>query len=130
MNETFLNALLALSTNHVTTSFVERVDLLRRQIEGYALEVAHNLIDEGFGLAWLMGYKVSTAFVGDFDKSVASHVLDAFVCLVHELEKLVDNRLEELPMGLEESGILADNVHDVAGHDGLVVFAALHLGKA
>lgn len=33
-------------------------------------------------------------------------------------------------MSFEESGVLANNVHDVAGHDGLVVLAALHLGEA
>jgi hypothetical protein len=49
---------------------------------------------------------------------------------VHKLEELIDNRLEELPVRLEEPRVLADNVHDVRGADGLVVLAALHLGQA
>ena len=32
---------------------------------------------------------------------------------MHELEQLVDDSLEEFPMGLEESWVLADDVHDV-----------------
>lgn len=52
------------------------------------------------------------------------------MCLVHELKELIDNRLEELPVRLEESRVLADNVHDVRGANGLVVLAALHLGQA
>ena len=40
---------------------------------------------------------------------------------MHELKKLVDNSLEELPVGPEEAGVLAHDVHDVGGYDGLVV---------
>ena len=54
----------------------------------------------------------------------------AFMRLVHELKELVDNRLEKLPVRLEEARVLADNVHNVAGHDSLVVLAPLHLGEA
>lgn len=50
--------------------------------------------------------------------------------LVHELEQLVDNRLEEPPVGPEEPGVLAHDVHDVGGDDGLVVLALLLLAKA
>jgi hypothetical protein len=49
---------------------------------------------------------------------------------VHKFEELVDDRLEELPVGLEKARVLADNVHDVGGDDGLVVLAALHFGQA
>lgn len=49
--------------------------------------------------------------------------------LVHELEQLVDDSLQEFPMGFEESGILTDNVHNVGSTDGLVVLASLHLSK-
>lgn len=49
---------------------------------------------------------------------------------VHELEQLVDHGLEKFPVSLEESGILADDVHDVAGDDGLVVLASFGLGQA
>lgn len=46
---------------------------------------------------------------------------------VHELEELVDDRLEELPVGTEEPWVLPDNVHDVGGDNGLVVFPSLLL---
>lgn len=36
-----------------------------------------------------------------------------FVRLVHELEELVDNRLQELPVRLEEARILPNDIHDV-----------------
>ena len=49
--------------------------------------------------------------------------------LVHELKELVHDCLEELPVRLQESGILTDNIHDVGGDDGLIVFSALDLAK-
>ena len=52
------------------------------------------------------------------------------VTLVHKLEQLVDDRLEKLPMGLEEARVLADNVHDVGRDDSLVVLASLDLDEA
>lgn len=36
-----------------------------------------------------------------------------FVGFMHELEEFVDDSLEEFPVRLEESWILADNVHDI-----------------
>ena len=64
-----------------------------------------------------------TAFLSDLDERVTSHVLNTFVCLVHELEELVDDGLEELPVCFEEAGILSNNVHDVGCDDSFVVFA-------
>lgn len=52
------------------------------------------------------------------------------MALVHELEQLVDDRLEELPVRLEEPRVLADNVHDVGRDDGLVVLSSLDLAQA
>ena len=49
---------------------------------------------------------------------------------MHELEEFVDDSLEEFPMRLEESWVLADNVHDVGSADCLVVFTSLHFCKA
>ena len=69
------------------------------------------------------------ALVGNLDKSVASHVLNTFMRFVHELEKLVDNRLQELPVCFQESRILSDNVHDITRNDCLVVFATLLLSQ-
>jgi hypothetical protein len=49
--------------------------------------------------------------------------------LVHELEKLVDNGFEEFPVGLQETRILSDNIHDVGGANGLVVLPTLLLSE-
>ncbi len=49
---------------------------------------------------------------------------------MHELKQLVDNRLEELPVGSQESRILAYYVHDVGGDDGLVVLSSFLLTQA
>jgi hypothetical protein len=51
------------------------------------------------------------------------------VRLVHKLEQLVDDRLEELPVSLEEPRVLADDVHDVRRDDGLVVFPSLNFAE-
>lgn len=52
------------------------------------------------------------------------------MCLVHELEQLVDDRLEEPPVRAQESRVLPDDVHYVGRDDGLVVLALLLLAKA
>jgi len=49
---------------------------------------------------------------------------------VHKLKELVDHRLEEFPMGSEKTRILANNIHDIACDDGLVVLAPFHLDHA
>jgi hypothetical protein len=54
----------------------------------------------------------------------------AFVGFVHEFEQLIDDRLEELPVGLEKARILSNNVHNVAGHNRLVVLSSLHLSQS
>lgn len=46
---------------------------------------------------------------------------------VHELKEFVDHRFEKLPMCSEETWILADDIHDVGGDDGLVVLPSLLL---
>lgn len=46
---------------------------------------------------------------------------------MHELKEFVDHRFEKLPMGSEEAWILANNIHDVGGDDGLVVLSSLLL---
>ena len=52
------------------------------------------------------------------------------MCLVHELKELVNYRLKEFPMRLQEPGILPDDVHDVGRHDSLVIFATFHLDES
>jgi len=46
---------------------------------------------------------------------------------MHELEQLVDDRLQKLPMSFEEPRVLSNDIHDVGRHDSFVVFTALHL---
>ena len=90
-------------------------------------QVEAELVDERHRLAHLQDDKLAAALLGNLEEGVARHVLHARVELVHELEELVDDRLEELPVRAQEARVLADDVHDVGGDDGLVVLAALHL---
>lgn len=46
---------------------------------------------------------------------------------MHELKELVHNSFQELPVGSKKTRVLANNVHDVRGDDGLVVFSSLLL---
>ena len=64
-----------------------------------------------------------------YEKKPEKVYLYSVVGLVHELEKLVDDRLEETPMGAQEAWILADHVHDVGRDDGLVVLSLLLLAQ-
>jgi len=73
---------------------------------------SEDLVDEGLGLSRLLSDEVTTALLSDLDESIAGHVLNSLVRFVHKLEKLVDDRLEELPVGLEESRVLSDDIHD------------------
>ena len=50
-----------------------------------------------------------------------------FVGLMHKLEQLVDDCLQEFPVCFEEAGVLPDNVHDIGRHDRLIIFPAFHL---
>ena len=52
-----------------------------------------------------------------------------FVCLVHELEELVDDGFEELPVRLQESGVLTDDVHNVRCNNSLVVLPSFNLAQ-
>ena len=110
------------------------------------MQVTQDLVDEWFSLARLSNDEVPPAFLSDFDKRVARHVLDTLMSLVHELKQFVDNpecavneirdeamrilRFEEFPVCLEEPRVLANNVHDVTGHDCLVVLASFHFCEA
>ena len=49
---------------------------------------------------------------------------------VHKLEQFVDYGAQELPMRLEEAGVLTHHVHYVRGHNGLVVFTSLLFAQA
>lgn len=44
---------------------------------------------------------------------------------MHELKEFIDHRFEKFPVGSEEAWILANNIHDVGGYDGLVVLPSL-----
>ena len=56
-----------------------------------------------------------------FRASPPARLYPACLLTMHELKELVDHRLQELPVGPEEAGVLAHDVHDVGGYDGLVV---------
>ena len=74
--------------------------------------------------------EVALTLLRDLDESVAGHVLDTIVRLVHELEKLVDDGFEEFPVRAEEAWVLPDHVHDVRSDNSFVVLASLLLAKA
>jgi hypothetical protein len=46
---------------------------------------------------------------------------------MHEFKKLVDDSFEEFPVSLEETRILAYDIHDIASDDGFVIFSSNHL---
>jgi hypothetical protein len=52
-----------------------------------------------------------------------------FMSFMHEFKQFVDDRLQKFPMSLQKSWILADDIHDVAGNHGFVVFTTNHLGE-
>ena len=129
LNQTLLRWLVGLGGDHVTDSLVEGVNLLGSEIDGDPVQRSQNFVDEWLVLSGLLHDEVPTTLLGDFDEGVTSHVLDTLVRFVHELEQLVHNSLEELPVRLQETGVLADNVHDVGCTDSFVVLSALHLGE-
>ena len=73
--------------------------------------------------------KLPPALEGNLDEGVTGHVLHSLVGLVHELKQLVDDGLEEPPVRPKEPGVLANNIHDVGGDDGLVVLPLLLLAQ-
>mmetsp|Transcript_2039 Transcript_2039/g.4526 ORF Transcript_2039/g.4526 Transcript_2039/m.4526 type:complete len:344 (-) Transcript_2039:668-1699(-) len=100
------------------------------QLRDVLRDVAHHLLHEGKLLVCLHGHESPLALLADLQEGVHRHVLDAREGLVHELEELKHQGLEELPVGSQEAGVLANDVHHVAGDDGLVLLAALHLAEA
>ena len=52
------------------------------------------------------------------------------MCLVHELEQLVDHSLEELPMCFKETRILSDDIHNVGGNNSFVILSSFDLAKS
>ena len=75
-NESLLGAFLALGADHVPTSLVESMNLLRTQIDRNLAEGAYDLFDEGLALPRLQSYKMTLALVGDLDECITGHVLD------------------------------------------------------
>mmetsp|Transcript_78298 Transcript_78298/g.173487 ORF Transcript_78298/g.173487 Transcript_78298/m.173487 type:complete len:304 (-) Transcript_78298:1123-2034(-) len=91
--------------------------------------MAQHLFHESHLLALLHDHKLPLALLADLQESVDRHLLDAREGFVHELEEFEDHRLQKLPMGPEEARVLANDVHDVAGHYSLVLLAPLHLAE-
>ena len=79
MDQTLLHALLPLRTDHVTTGFIESVNLLGREIAGDFTHGANDFFDERLSLPWLQGNKVSLALSSYLDEGIASHVLNALM---------------------------------------------------
>ena len=73
---------------------------------------------------------MSTAFLCDFNESVTGHVLYTLMGLMHELKELVDDSFQELPVRLEESRVLTDDVHNVRGNDSFVIFSTFDLTES
>lgn len=80
-NESLLGALLALGADHVPTSLVESMDLLRTQIDRDLTEGAYDLFDEGLAFPRLQSYKMTLALVCDLDECITSHILDTCIIL-------------------------------------------------
>lgn len=94
------------------------------------MQQPEDLIYERFLFPGLVHDEVPSAFLRNFDERIAGHVLHTFVCLVHEFKQLVDNRLQEFPVRFEETRILANNVHDIGGHNGFVILSTFNFAKA
>ncbi len=77
----------------------------------------------------LCDVQLPSTLLCDLYEGIAGHIRHALVRLVHELEQLGDDRLEEAPVSAEEPRVLAHHVHDVARHDSLVVLASLVLAQ-
>lgn len=53
------------------------------------------------------------SLLGNLDERIAGHVLNTLVRLVREFEEFVNDSLEELPVRLEETRVLSNDVHDI-----------------
>jgi hypothetical protein len=110
-----------------------------------SVEISENFVDERFGFARLLKDEVTSTFLSDLDERIARHVLYSwkmihlsidlafkkglrtFVQLMHKFKQLINDRLQEFPMRLEEARILSHDVHDIRGDNCFVVFASFHL---
>mmetsp|Transcript_67821 Transcript_67821/g.151460 ORF Transcript_67821/g.151460 Transcript_67821/m.151460 type:complete len:474 (+) Transcript_67821:1658-3079(+) len=118
-----------LRRDHVPHGLVEDLHLTRLQVRDDRPQIEAQLINERHRLADLQNHELAPALLRNLEESIARHVLHTWVQLVHELEELVDHRLQKFPVGAEKARILADDVHDVGSDDRLVVLAALHLAQ-
>mmetsp|Transcript_27650 Transcript_27650/g.70460 ORF Transcript_27650/g.70460 Transcript_27650/m.70460 type:complete len:1163 (-) Transcript_27650:210-3698(-) len=121
--------LVGLRGDHIRDRLVEDLHLAVLEVRDDRAQVEAELVDERHRLAHLQDHKLAPALLRNLEERVARHVLDPGVELVHELEELVDHRLQELPVRAQEARVLPDDVHDVGRDDGLVVLAALHLAQ-
>jgi hypothetical protein len=85
-------------------------------------QIVYKFANEWHILVRLQSDEFSFALVGDFEECIAGHVLYTWMNFVHKFEELVDYRLEEFPMSLEEARILPHHIHDIRCYDCLVVF--------
>mmetsp|Transcript_114407 Transcript_114407/g.324612 ORF Transcript_114407/g.324612 Transcript_114407/m.324612 type:complete len:373 (+) Transcript_114407:638-1756(+) len=115
---------------HVADCLEVGADMQVLELRDILGDVGHHLLHERALLALLDGHELPRALLANLQERVHRHLLDAREGLVHELEQLEDDRLQELPVGPQEPWVLADDVHDVAGHDRFVLLAPLHLAQA
>lgn len=122
--------------------------MLGREVDGDSVEQPQDFINERLLLSRLLHYEMASALLSDLDKCVASHVLNTcapskyraarkllqqiltLVRLVHEFEEFINDRLQKLPMGLEETRVLSHDIHDIGRDHSLVVLATLNLAQA
>jgi hypothetical protein len=94
------------------------------------MQETQNFIHKRFLLSGLLHYKVSTAFLCNLNESVTGHILYTLMGFVHELKELVYNSFQKLPVRLQESRVLTDDVHNVGGNDSLVILSTFDLTKS
>ena len=81
-----------------SSCFIKRVHLVRLEVGNDLRKLRDQILHKGPRFGGLLRDKLSFTFLGDLQKRVARHILDAWMQLVHELKQLVDDRLQELPM--------------------------------
>mmetsp|Transcript_94703 Transcript_94703/g.187646 ORF Transcript_94703/g.187646 Transcript_94703/m.187646 type:complete len:219 (-) Transcript_94703:1408-2064(-) len=80
-------------------------------------------------LTLLHNDKLLPTFLANFEEGVHCHFLHTREGFVHKLEEFENHCSQEFPMCSQKPRVLANNIHDVACHDGLVLFATLHLAQ-
>mmetsp|Transcript_76595 Transcript_76595/g.155496 ORF Transcript_76595/g.155496 Transcript_76595/m.155496 type:complete len:494 (+) Transcript_76595:1160-2641(+) len=116
-------------TDHVPHGLEESADLQMFQLRNVLGDVLWDGLNEGCRLLRLLNHELLLTFLTDPEEGVYRHLLHPREGLVHKLEEFEDHRLEELPMGFQESRILTNHIHDVAGHSRLIFLAFFQIAE-